>query len=307
MKLQNKKFLVTGGAGFIGSHTVDELIQLGGEVVIVDNLSTGKKENINPRAKFYELNIADDEFKRILQTELPQTIYHFAFHVLVPKSVENPLLDMEALIGSVKMLKKAKELGIGKIIFASSGFIYGNSACLPCTEEHEMAPVSPYVISKNAVENYLMFFKNAYNLPFVTLRYGTIYGPRQITGAMADYIRNLIHGKQAEIWGDGTKTRDYVFIEDVVKANLLALQVPDDHPFPVFNIGAGIETSINKLYKKIALFLGEKADPIYHPDRAGELMRLCLDNTKAKKELDWEPQYSLDAGLKLTIEYAQKI
>lgn len=302
MELKNKKILVTGGAGFIGSHTVDALINQGAKIVIVDNLSTGRKENLNPKAKFYEINIAEPRIEEILEEEKPEFIYHFAFFVLVPKSVENPLLDIDCLVGSLRILQKAKDIGVKKIIFSSSDFLYGNTKNLPAKESELVSPIAPYNVAKNTIENYLRFYYSAYNLPYVILRYATIYGPRQIKGAMADYIRKLSQGQQAEMWGDGNKTRDYVFIDDAVRANLLALEFNDNHPDPVFNIATATETTLNALYKKIADLLKKEAKPIYHPDRPGEQMRYCLDNSKAKKELGWEPKISLDDGLKQTID-----
>ena len=299
MNLENKKVLVTGGAGFIGSHTVDALIKQGADVVVVDNLSTGRKENINPKAKFYEVNIADVAFEHILEKERPQIVYHFAFFVLVPQSIENPLLDMPALAGSVRMLKKLKELGgLEKLVFASSGFIYGNNPFLPVKETEPIDPVSPYAVSKYAIENYLEFYRKTFGFPYVILRYAAVYGPRQITGAMADYVRKLSQDQQAEIWGDGTKTRDYIYIDDVIRANLAALDTPNDYPNPVFNIGNGKEITLNEVYNKIADLLGKEAKPIYNPDRKGEQMRYCLDTTKGRAVLKWKPEVSLDEGLK---------
>ncbi len=306
--VKGKKFLVTGGAGFIGSHTVDALVERGGTVVVVDNLSTGRRENLNPNATFYHTNLADESIERILEHERPDAIYHFAFYVLVPKSVENPLLDIDVLIGTLRMLQKARDIGVRKIILSSSGFLYGNTPNLPAIEDLPVDPVSPYVVAKHAIENYLKFYYKAYHLPYVVLRYAAVYGPRQVTGAMADYIRKLSSGKQAEMWGDGNKTRDYVFINDVVRANLLALSVSADHPNPVFNIGTGIETTLNDVYRKIADMLGVEAKPIYYPDRPGEQIRYCLDISKARRELGWEPKYDLDQGLRITVkEYLRKL
>jgi len=303
MNLKAKKCLITGGAGFIGSHTVDALIKEGAEVVIVDNLSTGRKENLNSQAKFYEINIADPAIEKILEEEKPEIIYHFSFYVSVPKSVENPLLDMDNIIGSIRILKKVKEMGgIEKIIFSSSGFLYGNTKNLPTKETEPVDPFCPYIVAKHTVENYLRFYKKSFGIPYVILRYSTVYGPRQTSGAMADYVRKLSSGKQAKIWGDGNKTRDYVFIDDVVKANLLALNIPNNHPDPVFNVGTGIETTLNTLYKKIADLLNKKSQPIYLPDRPGELIKFCLDVSKAKKELGWEQKVKLDQGLKILLK-----
>ncbi|HEV8621130.1 MAG TPA: NAD-dependent epimerase/dehydratase family protein [Nitrospiraceae bacterium] len=300
--LKGKKVLVTGGAGFIGSHTVDVLIAKGARVVVVDDLSTGLEQNLNPRATFYKLNMADPALEEILDKERPEIIYHFAFFVLVPKSVENPLRDLDVVAGTLRMLQKAKEIGVKRIVLASSGFLYGNTTDLPATEECPIDPVSPYVVSKHALEEYLRFYHKAYRTPYTILRYATTYGPGQVTGAMADYTRKLSNGEQAEIWGDGNKTRDYVFIEDVVRANLLALTVSPDHANPVFNIGTGIETTLNTVYRKIAELLGVTAQPIYHPDRPGEQIRYCLDYSKSKREIGWEPRWSLAEGLGLTVK-----
>jgi UDP-glucose 4-epimerase len=298
MKLKGKRVLVTGGAGFIGSHTVDALISLGAQVTVIDNLSTGSRSNLNPKAKFYETNVADSGIEEILEREKPQIIYHFSFFVLVPKSVENPLLDIDNVIGSIRILKKAKEMGgLEKFVFISSGFLYGNTRNLPAKETEPMEFITPYVVTKNAIENYLKFYKKSFAIPYVILRYAAVYGPRQVTGAMADYIRKLSAGQQADIWGDGTKTRDYVYIDDVVRANLAVLDIPNNHQNPVFNIGTGKETTLNTVYFKIAELLGVKGSPIYHPDRPGEQMRYSLDYGKINNELGWEPQVKLEEGL----------
>jgi UDP-glucose 4-epimerase len=301
MNLKNKKILVTGGAGFIGSHIVDYLINNGADVFIIDNLCTGKKENLNSKAKFYELNIADLKVIDIIQKEKPEIIYHFAFNVLVPKSVENPLIDMDSIFGSLNILTAAQKCKTKKIIFSSSGFVYGNTLDLPVKENAPIDPISPYVVAKCAVENYLEFFNKAYDLPYVVFRNAAVYGPRQITGAMADYIRKLKANEQADIWGDGNKTRDYIYIDDVINANILALDLSDDFENPVFNLGSGKETTLNELYLKIANILGKKADPIYHPDRPGEQIRYCLDGKKAQKILGWKIKYNLEDGLKKII------
>jgi UDP-glucose 4-epimerase len=302
LQLAGTRVLVTGGAGFIGSHTADALIRAGAAVTIVDNLSTGRRENVPQAAAFHEVNIASEACSEILRQTRPELVYHFAFYVLVPRSVEDPLLDMDALAGSVRLLREARALGVRKVIFSSSGFLYGNTPALPVAETAPVDPVSPYVVAKHAVEGYLRFFHRTYGLPYVVLRYAAVYGPRQVTGAMADYIRRLRAGGQAEMWGDGTKTRDYVYIDDVVAANLLALSVPADHPSPIFNIGTGVETPLNVLYAKIARLLGADPQPIYRPDRAGEQMRYCLDAGKARRELGWTPRYALDEGLRRTVE-----
>lgn len=302
MDLANKKILVTGGAGFIGSHMVDRLITKGVNVFIIDNLSTGREENLNSKAKFYKLNIADSKIEDIFQKEKPEIIYHFAFNVLVPKSVKNPLVDMDSIAGSLKILQNAKKYGVKKIIFPSSGFIYGNNPNLPVKETEPFEPVSPYAVAKYTVENYLRFFNKTYQLPYVIFRYAGVYGPRQVTGAMADYIRKLSSNRQAEMYGDGEKTRDFVYIDDVINTNLLALKIPDNYPNPVFNIATSIETTLNEVYQKIAKLLNKPAQPIYLPNRPGEQVRYSLDYSKIKKEFGWQPKVNLEEGLKLVLE-----
>ena len=302
MNIKNKKILVTGGAGFIGSNTVNALVDKGANVIVVDNLSTGKKENINNKAKFYNTNIADANIEEIIEKEKPEIVYLFAFYVLVPKSVEHPLLDMDCVVGSLRILNKLKKMKIDKVIFASSGFLYGNTDRLPASESEPIDFITPYVVSKFTVENYIRYFNKACGIPYVILRYAAVYGPGQITGAMADYIRKLSNNQQADIWGNGEKTRDYVFVKDVVKANLMALDVDGNHPNPVFNIGTSKETTLNQLYRKIAEHLNKQAKPIYHPERSGEQIRYCLNNAKIKKELGWGIDYDLDKGLNITLK-----
>jgi len=181
MDFKNKKFLVAGGAGFIGSATVSELIKRGAKVVIVDNLVTGRKENINEKAKFYQINIADPKLENIFKKEKPEIVYNFAFNVLVPKAVENPLIEMDSISGGLNILMNCKKYGVKKIIFSSSGFLYGNTKNLPAKETEPVSPISPYIVSKNAVENYIRFFNKAYGLPYVIFRYAAVYGPGQIT------------------------------------------------------------------------------------------------------------------------------
>ncbi|XOA42577.1 MAG: NAD-dependent epimerase/dehydratase family protein [Candidatus Nealsonbacteria bacterium] len=301
MEIKNKKFLVTGGAGFIGSSMVNNLISKGANVVIIDNLVTGRRENLNSKAKFYEMNIADQKIQSIFEKERPEFIYHFAFNVLVPKSVKNPLMDMDSIVGSLNILQNAKNYGVKKIVFSSSGFIYGNNPNLPVKENAPFEPASPYAVAKYAVEKYLEFFKRAYNLSYVILRYAAVYGHGQVTGAMADYIRKLRLGKQAEIYGDGMKTRDYVYIDDVVRANLLALDLSDGYQDPVFNVSTGIETTLNDLYKNIADLLNREAKPIYLADRPGEQIRYSLDYSRIKDVLGWQPKTDLNLGLKLIL------
>jgi UDP-glucose 4-epimerase len=298
MKFKDKVFLITGGAGFIGSNTARALAKKGAKIVIVDNLSTGKKERLLPGAKFYNMDCADPKLATVFEKERPDYVFHFAFNVLVPKSIDDPIMDARSIISSLNVIKEANKAKVKKFFFSSSGFVYGNKAPKPTTELEPIDPISPYAVSKHAVENYLHYYHRTFGLPYVIARYAAIYGPDQITGAMADYIRQLRADKQALMWGDGTKTRDYVFIDDVVRANLLLLDVPDDFPYPVFNVGSGKETTLNQLYTAIAKLLKKKPAPIYLPDRVGEQMRYSLQNRKIKKMFGWEPTVTLESGLK---------
>lgn len=298
MIFKNKTFLVTGGAGFVGSHTVAALIKKGARVIIIDNLSTGKKANVHPKAKFYNIDLTDPKLETIFKKENPDYVYHFAFNVQVPKSVENPAMDAESIMASLHLLKHAAKAGVKKVVFSSSSFVYGNNPSPRLKENAPIDPLNPYIISKHTVENYLNFYRIAHGLPYVVLRYATVYGPLQVMGAMADYIRTLKADGQARIWGDGTKARDYVYIEDVVRANLLALNVPNDFKSPIFNVGTGVETTLNEVYQTIAKILKKPALPIYLPDRPGELMRFSLDSSKIQKELGWEPRIRIQEGIR---------
>jgi len=303
-KINTMKILVTGGAGFIGSHLVDALIKKGAQVLIIDNLSTGRKKNINPKAIFYHMDMNDERVVKIFGKEKPEIVFHLAFNTNMHKSVEEPLFDAQGIIGSLNIFNLAHENGVKKIIMASSAMIYGEypRRLLPVTEEHLSQPSTPYAISKIASENYLRFFNKTYKLPIVILRYPTVYGPRQVGGAMADYIKKIASGQSADMFGDGNLTRDYVYVEDIVRANLLALGLDVKKKEPIFNLGSSKETTLNHLHQKIAgLFNKPNLKPTYHPVRLGEIFRFCISNKKAKKELKWQPIISLDEGLKRTI------
>jgi UDP-glucose 4-epimerase len=299
--LRGVRVLVTGGAGFIGSRTARALVERRADVHIVDNLCTGRRENVPEGAVFHETSTADRELPRLLGAWRPQLVYHFAFNVLVPQAVEDPRIDLEGVEGSINVLQLARDAGAQRVVFASSGFVYGNTQQLPASETEPVLPVSPYVVSKHAVEQYLEFYRRAYALPYVVLRYAAVYGPGQATGAMADYVRRLRAGDQADIWGDGSKTRDYVYIEDVVRANLLVLDAPRDLDPPLLNIGTGIETTLNELYARIAALLGREPNPRYHADRPGEQLRYSLDASRAREVLGWAPTVDLEDGLRRVV------
>jgi UDP-glucose 4-epimerase len=296
--IKNKHILVTGGAGFIGSHLVDALVKEGAKISVIDNLSTGQLKNINPKSKFYNIDINNPDIEKIFKKEKPEIIYLLACNTIVPKSVVDPLFDIQSLTGNLNMLVNAKKYGVKRVILASSGFVYGNTKILPTPEDHKIIPDNPYIITKSASENYLQFFNRTSKIDYVILRYATVYGPRQTGGAMADYIRCIKSNKQADIYGDGNKTRDYVYIDDVIKANLLALNFKAKSSItPIFNIGTGKETTLNNLYSEIGSVLKKDSKPNYLPDRPGEMMRFKLSISKAKKYLNWQPEVKLKDGL----------
>jgi len=312
------KILVTGGAGFIGSHLVDALIERGHKVVVIDNLSTGKKENINKKAKFYKIDICSPKIGEFFKKEKPEIVFHFAAQINVRKSVENPLFDAKVnILGSLNVIQnfvqlrtsyfkpRTSNLEHSTFIFASTGgAIYGEAKKIPTPENYLANPISPYGIAKLTVENYLKFYKENFGLKFISLRFSNVYGSRQDpkgeAGVVAIFIEKLLKGERPTIFGDGNQTRDFIFVEDVVSACLKAMEYKGKKE--IFNIGTGIETSINELYKIISKLLKTKIKPKYAPEKPGDLKRSCLDISLAKKELKWEPKFDLEDGLKKTIE-----
>lgn len=302
MIIKGKTILVTGGAGFIGSHTVNELIARGGKVVVLDNLSTGNINNVNQSAIFHKVDVANPKINVFFKKYKPSIVYHFAFNTSVPKSVQNPEIEIKSIKGSVNVLQNSRVYNVDRFIFASSGFIYGNCNKIPTTEEGIFDPLTPYAIAKKTVEDFTLFYNKTHNLNCIILRYGTVYGPSQNGGAMTDYIKRISSGDRAEIWGDGLKTRDYIFIKDVVEANLFTLDIPTNYKYPIFNIGTKKQTSLIKLYKMIATKLDRPSQPKMLPDRPGELFRNCLDYSKFSHATNWKPKISLDLGLDIKIE-----
>ncbi|MFY9462536.1 MAG: NAD-dependent epimerase/dehydratase family protein [Candidatus Sungiibacteriota bacterium] len=302
---KNKKVLVVGGAGFIGSHTVDALLKYGAKVVIVDNLSNGKKENCSPHARFYRLDAASTKIAAVFDRERPDYVYLFAALVNVPLGLKHPSHDAKSIIALVNVLENCVQYGVKKVLYSSSGFIYGNAVRRPTSESAPLQPLSPYSISKAAGESYLKFFHSYYGLPYVILRYGTVYGSRQVSGAVADYIRKICRNERAEIYG--TKTRDYVHVADVVAANIAAMRANIGGHEAVFNIATGKETHLAKLYAMIARVLGKPGNkPVLRPARSGEIDRFCLDTRKAKKMIRFSPRVPLERGLAETIRWFLK-
>lgn len=299
------KILITGGAGFIGSNIADAYLRDGHEVIIIDDLSTGKRENVPDPANFYELSILFPEVDRVIAEEKPDILNHQAAQIDVRKSVEDPAEDARAnIIGSIKLFESSRKAGVQKIIFASTGgAIYGEQDYFPADENHPLRPLSPYGIAKLAVEKYLYFYSVQYGIPFVALRYANVYGPRQDShgeaGVVAIFTDKLLREQIPTIYGDGKQTRDYVFIEDVVQCNVRALQPKVQG---IFNIGTGIETDVNTLAKELVTLVGNDLFPQYAPARKGEQMRSCIKPSA----LQTIPPTLLSEGLKMTVEWFKK-
>jgi UDP-glucose 4-epimerase len=303
------KILVTGGAGFIGSHVVDVYLQAGHEVVIVDDLSTGKKENLNPRARFYQMDILDEKIQQILQDEKIEVVNHHAAQIKVKASLEDPYFDVKVnVLGSVLLLDLCRRSGVRKFIYASSGgAMYGEAGQGAFTEESKPRPFSVYGASKTTVESYIDVFSQNFGMEYLVLRYANVYGPRQDAlgegGVAAIFTHGMLHGVDLQIFGDGFNVRDYVFVKDVAKANLLALGYPHND---VFNIGTGQETTVNQLFDLLSSFTHYSKQARHIVPRLGDLKRSVLNNAKAQKFLKWAPVYDLKSGLRETVEYYRK-
>jgi UDP-glucose 4-epimerase len=300
------KILVTGGAGFIGSHVCDVFLASGHEILALDNLSSGKKENLDPKVRLIELDIRSPEAATLIEQERPRVICHLAAQMDVRRSVEDPRFDAECnILGMLNLLEASRKAGVRKFIFSSTGgAIYGEQDVYPAPETHATRPVSPYGVSKASGELYLGYYKAQYGLDSVALRYANVFGPRQNphgeAGVVAIFSQRLVAGKPCTIFGDGGQTRDFVYGPDVARANLLAFE--KDYVGAI-NIGTGIQTDINELYRLLAEAAGSKEPARHAPGKPGEQRRSCVDNTLARRVLGWEPKVSLREGLRKTVEF----
>ncbi|MBI5390612.1 SDR family oxidoreductase [Candidatus Woesearchaeota archaeon] len=301
------KILVTGGAGFIGSHIVDSYVKAGHDVAIIDNLATGKKENLNSKAKFYKADLTNKiEIQKILLKEKPDVINHQAAESSVVVSVKNPQQTfLNNTIGTVNLLQACVDAKVKRVIFASSGgCMYGDAKTVPTTETAPPSPLSPYGITKADGEFLLAFYAKEYGILYVALRYANVYGPRQDphgeAGVVAIFLNKMLSKEKPVIFGDGSCVRDYVFVEDVAKANLLALTKAKNE---TINIGTGKGTSVKEVFKLLKKAVGYTEAPLYGPHRTGDLQRSILQISKAKKTLGWEPKTSLKDGLERTTRW----
>ncbi len=307
--------LVTGGAGFIGSHIVDALIMHGFRVIVVDNLSSGKKGNVNRKATFHCLDICNAELGDIFAEEKIDWVNHHAAQIDVRRSVVDPQQDAQVnILGLVNLLGNCLRHRVKGIIFASSGgAVYGEPSELPVAETCPKGPLSPYGVSKLSSEYYLYYFHRVHSLPYIAMRYGNVYGTRQDphgeAGVAAIFTGKMLAGETPTIFGDGKQLRDYIFVEDVALANLQAMQRLADMPSPnsiddnAYNIGTGVGTSVNELFACLRKIIGFSNDARHGPDRKGELRQIILDVSKAERGLSWKPSVSLFDGLKRLVDF----
>ena len=304
------KVLVTGGAGFIGSHIVDRLVQEGYGVVVADNLATGKRRNINRAAKFYRADIRSWWLERVFRRERPVVVCHHAAQMDVRRSVQDPMFDAETnILGTLNVLRYAIKYGVRKFIFASSGgAVYGEPEKLPVSESHPTRPASPYGISKAVGDEYLRYFRAADGMEYVSLRYANVYGPRQDpygeAGVVAIFTQKMLQGEQPIINGNGRQTRDFVYVDDVVEANIAALGKEANG---IYNVGTGQETTINELFSLLAGLINPSVREVHGPAKKGEQQRIALDSSRIHRELDWDPKASLKDGLSRTVEYYRQL
>ncbi|MDI6840313.1 MAG: NAD-dependent epimerase/dehydratase family protein [bacterium] len=297
--------LVTGGAGFIGSNLVHELIKQGEKVVVIDDLSQGKLENLHKKAKFYKLKVEDTGIFQIVKQEKIDYIFHLAAQIDVRKSFSNPILDAKSnIIGTINILQAAKEAGVRKFIFASSGGVIYGDTNKQATEEVETKPSSPYGISKLVGEKYLELYGKEYGIKYTIIRYANVYGQRQNpdgeAGVVAIFTKQMLNNKQCTIYGFGKMIRDYVYVKDAVDATILAMNKGENE---IFNIGTGRPTSVNELFSIMKEITKYSITPLYKPKRRGELDRSILDCRKAEKLLKWKPRVTLEEGIRQTINW----
>jgi len=300
------KVLVTGGAGFIGSHVTDRLVEEGHQVIVIDNLSSGKRKNVNRAASLYKLDIQSGRLERVFRNERPNVVIHLAAQISVRRSVEDPVFDAQVnVLGTMNVLQQAVRHGARKVVFSSSGgAIYGEQETYPAPESHTTNPLSPYGISKLCGEHYLSYFQRISGIQVVSLRYANVYGPRQDpegeAGVVAIFIQKMLNNEQPIINGNGRQTRDFVFVDDVAEANLAAMG-QDSHG--VYNVGTGAETSVNELFRMLASVTGSACKEVHGPAKPGEQMRSVIDPSRIRQELGWDPKVELTEGLKKTVAF----
>ena len=300
--------LVTGGAGFVGSHLVDRLLDDGWTVDVIDNLRTGKRENLNERATFHEIDLISPDLGDVLGGARSEVVFHLAAQTSVVRSMEDPADDVRINVsGTLNLLKACDGWPIRHFVFTSTGgAIYGEPVSVPCDEDHPERPLSVYGVSKLATEGYLRALAGAAGFPYTVLRPGNIYGPRQDphgeAGVIAIFANRMLAGEPVTIFGDGSQERDYVYVDDIVEANLRAVSPDRGAGGPTFNLGTGIGTNVLRIFELLASETGYPGGPTHAPARTGEVQRIYLDASRAERELGWKPQVSFEDGIKRTVE-----
>ena len=305
-----KRVLVTGGAGFIGSHLVDALVARGHQVAVVDDLSAGSRDNLNSQAAFYAGSITDSRLlDRVFQEVAPQWVSHHAAQISVARSVEDPISDAQVgVVGSVALMEACHRSGVEHMVFASTGgALYGDPERLPCDESAPIRPLSPYAAAKCAVETYLTVYRQTWGLKSVALRYGNVYGPRQSplgeAGVIAIFAHKMLAGEQPTIFGSGGQTRDFVYVGDLVEANMLAMERQLEG---AYNVGSGVESSVNRVLELLRRSCGYEGPVTYAPERPGEVQRMVLDSGRFMGQAGWSPQVSLEEGVRSTVDYFRR-
>jgi UDP-glucose 4-epimerase len=306
MRQRQRTALVTGGAGFIGSHVADRLAQEGYRVVIVDNLSTGRRENVNERATLHAIDLQDPALAQVFEEEKPQVVFHLAAQASVARSMADPAADVRInLLGALNLLEQCQRHGVERFVYSSTGgALYGEPETIPCPETHPVRPLSVYGASKYGVEKYLHVYSVLGGFPYTVLRYSNVYGPRQDpygeAGVIAIFTQRMLEGKEVVIFGDGLQERDFVYVGDVVEANIRALDQGDRTD--IYNIGTGAGASVREVFDSLAAAIGYKKEPRYDVKRPGDVYRIYLDATKAREKLGWTPKVDLATGLDLTVQ-----
>jgi UDP-glucose 4-epimerase len=300
------KVLVTGGAGFIGSHVVDAFLAAGHEVVVVDNLASGRLANVNPQARFYQVDIRDAALAEVFERERPEVVDHHAAQMDVRKSVADPLYDADVNVrGTINLLECARRYEARKVVYISTGgAVYGEPEYLPCDEAHPVNPVCQYGVSKHVGEHYLYVYQQLYGLDYAVLRYPNVYGPRQDphgeAGVVAIFTGQMLAGQPVTINGSGEQERDFVYVSDCAQANLLAAA---NGRTGIYNLGCGAGTSVNLLFSQLQNIIGYSREPRFGPPKPGETFKIYLDSRRAQAELGWSPTVGLADGLHRTVDY----
>lgn len=299
------RVMVTGGCGFIGSHIVDMLAAQGHEVSVIDNLCTGNIDNLNPAAKFFNVDITSRELRNVFEAVKPEVVYHEAAQIDIQKSIKETVFDTTVnIVGTVNVLECCRDFGVTKIIYASSAAVYGNPQYLGVDEAHPVNPISFYGISKHTPEHYIKTFSDLYGLKYTILRYANVYGVRQDPkgegGVVSIFLDKLLRGQQPTIFGDGEQTRDFIYVKDIAAANLAALDKGDGE---IINISTNLPVTVNELFRQMKRILASSLEVAYGPERKGDILHSYLNNEKAYNRIGWKPRYTLEQGLEETADY----